>query len=282
MEGTQINHRLSSTGSDGGKPCKDGKRRYKYLPYEKPTQWTRCLSGCKKGWVRPTGYRMCEKKGKDTKGSKEVRHLNDGWLTASHIEFICEKWFKDRKFTSVYRATPYLEALAEKKGTRLNRTHSLSDQLAKKAKISSKVVFCIVNSGNSHWVVTAHTPTGHKFAWDSLKQQGKLRAGGGRVTYELKQCPHQKQFWECGYHALWNLKTLIDNVNAKKGERGLDTIDFYPSIHFMRNVQNAIYYDPKDGGDDGRLMTRDETGRMNNGRNRPEEAIDIDKTDNSL
>ena len=185
MEGTQINHRLSSTGSDGGKPCKDGKRRYKYLPYEKPTQWTRCLSGCKKGCVRPTGYRMCEKKGKDTEGSKEVRHLNGGWLTASHIEFICEKWFKDRKFTSVYRATPYLEALAEKKGTRLNRTHSLSDQLAKKAKISSKVVFCIVNSGNSHWVVTAHTPTGHKFAWDSLKQQGKL---------SLRNCDDESQW----------------------------------------------------------------------------------------
>ena len=257
MEGTHGGNRATRTARSGKRGCKDGKRRYEYLPYKKPTQLTQCMPG------------------KDTEGSKKVRGLNGGWLTASHIEFICEKWFKDLKFTSVYRATPYLAALAEKKGTRLNRAHSLSDQLVAKAKNSNKVVFCIVNSGNSHWVVTAHTPTGHKFAWDSLKQPGNLSVGG-RVTYELKQCPHQKQFWECGYHALWNLKTLIDNVNAKKGERGLDTIDFYPSMHFMRNVQNAIYYDPKDGGYDGRLMTRDETGRMNNTSNRPEEAIDID------
>ena len=171
MEGTHGGNRATRTARSGKRaPCKDGKRRYEYLPYKKPTQLTQCMPGCKPGWIRPKGYRMCEKKGKDTEGSKKVRGLNGGWLTASHIEFICEKWFKDLKFTSVYRATPYLAALAEKKGTRLNRAHSLSDQLVAKAKNSNKVVFCIVNSGNSHWVATAHTPTGHKFAWDSLKQ----------------------------------------------------------------------------------------------------------------
>lgn len=261
MDPTSASARSTTGDHRGRAPCKDGKRRYKYFPYNnRDGQWTRCLPGCKDGWVRPKGHKMCEKKGIKTVGSEKVQNFNGGWLTASHIEFICEKWFKERKYTSLYRAAPYVEFLAEQKGTRNNRMHLFSDVLVQQAQRSNKVVFCIVNTGNSHWVLTAHTPTGDKFVWDSLRGPGTLtvhsRKGGNSVVYTRKQCPQQVQGWECGYHALFNLKTLIDNVNAKKGSpSSLDIdIDFRPSIHFIRNVQNAIYYDPKDGGDNGRLM----------------------------
>ena len=228
------------------KHCHDGKRRYKYIPYNKRPEMTRCLTGCKKGWVRPTGHKLCEKGGKQTKGSLKVQSLNHGWLASDHIKYICKHWFgRTRKHTIVNATAPPVTNLSRATG-RKNR-QKLEEKLQSPAKEYKKVVFCITNMRDSHWVVVALTPSGKRFTWDLLNTHTL-------TGYTQMKCVRQDGGWQCGYHALWNLQTLLRNVATAGSEKGL-MIDIHlrPSKKFIFNVHNKIL---DEGKEKGSLMLR--------------------------